>query len=80
MSLNETILLKIFNFIELHFQTTNMEANQVKLLKDLSKKIQSEKKNRVEIIAFLQSAKILNKKEKFTRQYSHLHKVFPNSK
>ncbi|HRB72053.1 hypothetical protein [Flavobacterium sp. WV_118_3] len=52
-----------------------METNQVKLLTSLAKKIKSEKKDRAKVVASLQSAKILTKKENFTGHYSNLKKV-----
>jgi len=52
-----------------------MQENQVKLLTSLAKKIKSEKKDRAQIIATFQSAKILTKKENFTSHYSNLKKV-----
>ena len=52
-----------------------MEANQVKLLTSLAKKIKAEKKDRAKVLVSLQSAKILTKKENFTSHYSHLEKV-----
>ena len=53
-----------------------MEANQIKLLKDLAKKIKSEKKDRTTVVASLQSAKILTKGENFTGHLKNLEKVF----
>lgn len=52
-----------------------MKTNQVKLLTSLAKKIKSEKKDRAKVVASLQSAKILTKKENFTGHYSNLKKV-----
>ena len=52
-----------------------MEANQIRLLIRLAKKIKSEKKDRAKIVTSLQSAKILTKKENFTNHYSNLKKV-----
>ncbi|MDR6564519.1 MULTISPECIES: hypothetical protein [unclassified Arcicella] len=52
-----------------------MEGNQIKLLASLAKQIKSEKKDRVKVIASLQSAKILTRKENFTSHYSNLSKV-----
>ena len=40
----------------------SMEVNQIKLLSSLAKKLESEKKDRAQIVASLQSAKILTKK------------------
>jgi hypothetical protein len=53
-----------------------METNQLKLLLDLAKKISSEKKDRATVVASLQSAKILTKKENFTTHLKNLDKVF----
>lgn len=52
-----------------------MEANQVKLLASLAKRIKSEKKDRAKVVATLQSAKILTKNENFTGHFSNLKKV-----
>ena len=57
-----------------------MEANQVKLLGSLAKKIKSENKNRDKVVASLQSAKILTKQENLTGKYSNLSKVVLVSK
>lgn len=57
-----------------------MEANQVKLLASLAKRIKSEKKDRAKVVATLQSAKILTKNENFTGHYSNLKKVVAVSK
>lgn len=57
-----------------------MEANQVKLLASLAKKIKYEKKDRAKVVASLQSAKILTKNENFTGHYSNLKKVVAVSK
>lgn len=54
-----------------------MEAKQIKLLKLLAKKIESEKKERSAVVASLQSAKILTKSENFTGHLKHLVKIFP---
>lgn len=51
-----------------------MEANQVELLVSLAKRIKSEQKDRDRVVATLQSAKILTKKENFTGHYSNLKK------
>ncbi len=56
-----------------------MEANQIKLLASLAKKIKSERKERAKVVASLQSAKILTKNENFTGQYRHLKKLLINS-
>ncbi len=53
-----------------------MEEKQIKLLKALAKKIQSEKKERTMVVASLQSAKILTKGENFTGHLKNLDKVF----
>lgn len=53
-----------------------METNQLKLLMELAKKISAEKKDRAAIVASLQSAKILTKKENFTPHLKGLEKVF----
>ncbi len=53
-----------------------MEEKQLKLLKALAKRIKSEKKERTIVIASLQSAKILTKKENFTSHLKNLDKVF----
>ena len=52
-----------------------MEANQIKLLVSLAKKIKSQRKEKARIIASFQSAKILTRKENFTVHYSNLKKV-----
>jgi hypothetical protein len=52
-----------------------LPPSQVDLLMDLLKKIQSEKKDKSEIMAFFQRANLLTKKGNFPRQYSHLAKV-----
>ncbi len=57
-----------------------MEANQLKLLMDLAKKITSEKKDRASVIASLQSAKILTKNENFSSHFKKLDKVFALAK
>jgi hypothetical protein len=49
--------------------------SQVDLLMDLVKKLQSEKKEKSEIMAFFQRANLLTKKGNLPRQYSHLAKV-----
>ena len=53
-----------------------MEANQIELLKSLAKKKKSEKKNRDEVMASLQSAKILTKQGNFTKHFSNLNRIF----
>lgn len=53
-----------------------MEDKQIKLLKTLAKKIKEEKREREFIIASLQSAKILTKKENFRGHLKNLDKVF----
>ena len=57
-----------------------MEINQAKLLVSLAKKIQSEKKDRNKIVVSLNSAKILTKKENFTKHYSNLEKAIAVAK
>lgn len=57
-----------------------METDQIKLLEALAEKIKTEKKDRTEVIAFLQSAKILTKQENFTRNYRHLGRIVSTSK
>ncbi|EEI93039.1 hypothetical protein HMPREF0765_1337 [Sphingobacterium spiritivorum ATCC 33300] len=57
-----------------------MEANQVELLVSLAKRIKSEQKDRDRVVATLQSAKILTKKENFTGHYSNLKKIFKGIK
>ncbi len=52
-----------------------MESNQIKLLIALAKRIKSEKKDRSQAIASLQSAKILDKDESFTKPYRNLEKA-----
>ena len=52
-----------------------METNQIELLKNLAKKIKSEKRNRDDVMASLQSAKILTKQGNFTRHFSNLNRV-----
>ena len=44
----------------------SMVVNQIKLLSSLAKRLESEKKDRAQIVASLQSAKILTKKENLT--------------
>lgn len=53
-----------------------MEANQVKLLATLAKKIKSETKDRSIVVASLQSAKILDKNENFSAHFKNLNKLF----
>lgn len=53
-----------------------MEDRQIKLLKVLAEKIKSEKKDRTNVVASLQSAKILTKTEQFTGHLKNLDKVF----
>lgn len=53
-----------------------MEENQFKLLKELAQNIESEKKDRAVVVASLQSAKILDKKENFTSHLKNLKRVF----
>ena len=57
-----------------------MEANQVKLLATLAKKIKSEEKDRTKVVTSLQSAKILTKSENFTGHFKNLNKVFAIAK
>ena len=57
-----------------------MMEDQVRLLKSLAKKLKSEKKDRAQAVASLQSAKILTKKENFTGHYSNLSRVFTTAK
>jgi hypothetical protein len=57
-----------------------MEANQIKLLSSLAKKLKKEKRERSQIISTLQAAKILTKNENFTTYYSNLKKVVTASK
>jgi hypothetical protein len=52
-----------------------MSVNQAKLLLALAKKIKSQPKSRNEIVASLNTAKILTKEENLTIHYSHLKKV-----
>ncbi|MHA7610336.1 hypothetical protein ACV0BM_015930 [Elizabethkingia meningoseptica] len=52
-----------------------MEANQIKLLSSLAKKIKSEKKDKAQVVASLHSAKILTKSGNFTTHYSNLKRV-----
>ena len=53
-----------------------MEEKQLQLLKALAKKIKSEKKERTLVVASLQSAKILTKRENFTGHLKNLDRVF----
>jgi hypothetical protein len=53
----------------------SMVVNQIKLLSSLAKRLESEKKDRAQIVASLQSAKILTKKENLTGHYSNLKRV-----
>lgn len=57
-----------------------MEANQVKLLASLAKKIKSEKKSKNSAKNTLLTAKILTKKGNLTKQYTNLKKVVVASK
>ena len=57
-----------------------MISKQIKLLKILAKKIRTEKKDSVKVVASLQSAKILTKKGDFTTQYNLLNEIFSISK
>ena len=52
-----------------------MEANQVKLLGILAKNLKAQKKDKAQVIASLQSAKILTKQGNFTGTYSNLSRV-----
>ncbi|MFZ1456578.1 MAG: hypothetical protein WAT46_11100 [Saprospiraceae bacterium] len=52
-----------------------MESNQIKLLSALAKKLKGENKDKEKAIASLQSAKILDRKGDFTKQYSNLEKI-----
>gem|GEM_PF-3451224 len=54
----------------------NDEKKQLKLLKDLAKKIKAQKKEKTGIVASLQSAKILTRAENFTGHLKNLDKVF----
>ncbi len=56
-----------------------MEDKQIKLLWTLAKKIKAEKKERKNVIASLQSAKILTKKGNFSGHLKNLDKVFEKS-
>ena len=49
-----------------------MYSNQIKLLADLAKNIKNEPKNKEEAISFLQSAKILDSKENYSKNYPTL--------
>jgi hypothetical protein len=55
---------------------TTMETNQIKLLKNLAKKIKAEQSSKEDALKTLQSAKILDKKGNFTKNYSNLRRVF----
>lgn len=52
-----------------------MNKNQAQLLQDLAKKIKSENRDRSEVVASLQKARILTKGENMTTHYSHLKRV-----
>jgi hypothetical protein len=52
-----------------------MENNQITLLANLAKKIQSEEKSKTKILASLNSAKILTKKADYTSHYPNLKKL-----
>ena len=52
-----------------------MESNQIKLLSALAKKLKGENKDKEKAIASLQSAKILDRKGDFTKQYSNVEKI-----
>jgi hypothetical protein len=49
--------------------------SQIDLLMDLAKEIQSQKRDKSEVLATFQGAGILNKKGEFTKPYRHLAKV-----
>lgn len=57
-----------------------MEEKQLELLKVLARKIKLEKKERSNVIASLQSAKILTKNGNFTGHLKNLDKVFAGVK
>ena len=57
-----------------------METDQIELLKNLAKKVKSEKRNRDDVMASLQSAKILTKQGNFTRHFSNLNRVCSSNK
>jgi polysaccharide pyruvyl transferase WcaK-like protein len=52
-----------------------MNNNQITLLNELAKKIANQRLTKKAILTSLQSAKIINSKGDFTRQYSNLRKV-----
>lgn len=52
-----------------------MHTDQIKLLLDLADKIKKQERKRKDAVSSLQSAKILNKEEKLTIQFSHLNKA-----
>jgi hypothetical protein len=52
-----------------------MEANQLKLLMRLAKKIKAQKRTKAKAITSLHSAGILTKTGNFTSHYSNLKKV-----
>lgn len=55
-----------------------MEKRQIELLKNLAKKLKAEKKDREAIVLSLQKAKILTKKENFTKSFHNLERVVVN--
>ncbi|SIT08802.1 hypothetical protein SAMN05421788_103406 [Filimonas lacunae] len=57
-----------------------MGSNQIKLLLDLAKQIESEPRKKAEIVETLTAAKILTPKGKFTSHYSNLRKVVATPK
>ncbi len=63
-------------FCKIILKESNMETNQVELLKILAKKIKSEKRHKEDVLLSLQSAKILTKQGNFTGHFRHLNQVF----
>lgn len=57
-----------------------MGRNQVKLLSDLAKQLNSKPRQKKRIVMSLTSAKIITPKENFTSHYSNLGKAVASSK
>ena len=56
----------------------HMEANQIKLLESLAKKIKSQSRDKSAAIASLHAAKILTKNGEFSKNYPNLKRAVPN--
>jgi len=57
-----------------------MESNQIKLLYELAKKLKSQENDKAKALTSLQSAKILDKRGRFTKPYRNLEKVVLKTK